>query len=319
MLDNAPTPAVPDPPAGAPISWELPPELEYFHSSEAYRVDLPDFNGPLDLLLYLIQKDEIDIYDIPIARITEQFLAYLEIIQALSLDTAGDFLVMAATLLRIKARLLLPTPPQDEELEEEDPRAELVRRLLEYKRYKEMAASLQSLERDRSQLHLRQQRYPFLRENAEPPQLRLGMFELLSALSEVFDRVSKELVHNVVREVFTVADKVRLIRRRLAEERTVRFDDLFRDDAIKMEVVVTFIAILELAKRNLVRIVQTEVNGAIWVQPAPGVDFGADGDLWDDRSIDTDSDSDSDSDIAAPGDGATTTAGAETGAAEATA
>ncbi|MBK9303319.1 MAG: segregation/condensation protein A [bacterium] len=310
MQDNAPTPAVPDPPAGAPISWELPPELEYFHSSEAYRVDLPDFNGPLDLLLYLIQKDEIDIYDIPIARITEQFLAYLEIIQALSLDTAGDFLVMAATLLRIKARLLLPTPPQDEEIEEEDPRAELVRRLLEYKRYKEMAASLQSLERDRSQLHLRQQRYPFLRENAEPPQLRLGMFELLSALSEVFDRVSKELVHNVVREVFTVADKVRLIRKRLAEERTVRFDDLFRDDAIKMEVVVTFIAILELAKRNLVRIVQTEVNGAIWVQPAPGADLGEGDDPWDGRSIEQDSDLD---------DGGAAAAGSPAGAAEATA
>lgn len=310
MQDNAPTPAVPDPPAGAPISWELPPELEYFHSSEAYRVDLPDFNGPLDLLLYLIQKDEIDIYDIPIARITEQFLSYLELIQALSLDTAGDFLVMAATLLRIKARLLLPSPPQDEELEEEDPRAELVRRLLEYKRYKEMAASLQSLERDRSQLHLRQQRYPFLRENAEPPQLRLGMFELLSALSEVFDRVSKELVHNVVREVFTVADKVRLIRRRLAEERTVRFDDLFRDDAIKMEVVVTFIAILELAKRNLVRIVQTEINGAIWVQPAPGADLGEGDDTWDGRSIEHDTDLD---------DGGAAAAGSTAGASEATA
>lgn len=308
MQDPAATPENVTPPAGAPISWELPPELEYFHTSEAYRVDLPDFNGPLDLLLYLIQKDEIDVYDIPIARITEQFLAYLEIIQALSLDTAGDFLVMAATLLRIKARLLLPTPPQDEEIDEEDPRAELVRRLLEYKRYKEMAASLQALERDRSQLHLRQQRYPFLRENAEPPQLRLGMFELLSALSEVFDRVSKELVHNVVREVFTVADKVRLIRRRLAEERTVRFDDLFRDDAIKMEVVVTFIAILELAKRNLVRIVQTEVNGAIWVQPTPGADFSEDGETWDERAtIDDD------------GDGQEKAAGQAPGAAEASA
>ncbi len=288
MQDTAPTPEVPTPPAGTPISWDLPPELEYFQASEAYRVDLPDFNGPLDLLLYLIQKDEIDIYDIPISRITEQFLAYLELIQALSLDTAGDFLVMAATLLRIKARLLLPSPPQDEEIDEEDPRAELVRRLLEYKRYKEMAASLQALEHERSRLHLRQQRYPFLRENAEPPPLRLGMFELLSALSEVFDRVSKELVHNVVREVFTVADKVRLIRRRLAEERTVRFDDLFRDDAIKMEVVVTFIAILELAKLNLVRIVQTEVNGAIWVQSAPGVDFGSDKESWDERTTEAD-------------------------------
>ncbi|MBC8423594.1 segregation/condensation protein A [bacterium] len=248
------------------ISWDLPPELAYFQTSEAYDVALPDFQGPLDLLLFLIQKNEIDIYDIPIAVITEQYLGYLEVIKALSLDMAGDFIVVAATLLRIKSRLLLPSQPDDEAFDEDDPRAELVRRLLEYKRYKEMAARLQSRERERSRLHVRDQRYPFLKESAEPPSLRLNMYELLLALSQVFDRVTKEAVHAVTREVYTVDEKVKLIKERLAEGKTIRFDELFKDDHIKMEVVVTFMAILELAKLGVLKLRQTELNGPIWVR-----------------------------------------------------
>lgn len=247
------------------ISWDLPPELEYFQTSEAYDIALPVFAGPLDLLLFLIQKDEIDIYDIPIADITAQYLAYLEVIKALSLDTAGDFLVMAATLVRIKSRLLLPSQPFEEEMDEEDPRAELVRRLLEYKRFKEMSQRLKERETARSRLHVRSQRYPFLRESAEPPALRLNLHEMLLALSQVFDRVAKEAVHNVAREVYTVTEKVKLIRERLAEGGTVRFDEFFKEDHIRMEVVVTFMAILEMAKRGTIRILQTEANGPIWV------------------------------------------------------
>jgi len=263
--DNTPAPAAD---GERVISWELPPELEYFHTSEAYDIALPDFQGPLDLLLFLIQKDEIDIYDIPIADITAQYLGYLEVITALSLDLAGDFIVMAATLVRIKSRLLLPSQPHDEELDDEDPRAELVRRLLEYKRFKEMSRHLQERERERGRLHVREQRYPFLGENTEPPALRLNMYELLLALSQVFERVTKEAVHNVTREVYTVTEKVKLIRSRLAGGATLRFDELFKDDHIKMEVVVTFMAILELAKRGVLRILQTETNGPIWVSGA---------------------------------------------------
>ncbi len=268
--DDTSTPSVPDttttPENGRSISWDLPPELEYFQTSDAYDIELPTFQGPLDLLLFLIQKDEIDIYDIPIAKITQQFLQYLEVISALSLDTAGDFIVMAATLMRIKARLLLPVQQADEEFDEEDPRAELVRRLLEYKRYKEMAQQLQTREQDRSRVHIRDQRYPFMKENTAPPELRLNMYELLNALSQIFDRVTKDAVHNVQREIFTVIEKVKLIRARLEAEETVRFDELFSDDSIKMEVVVTFMAILELAKKGLIRILQTETNGPIWVR-----------------------------------------------------
>jgi len=249
-------------------AWDLanlPPELEFFRTSEAYQVELPAFCGPLDLLLYLIQKDQIDIYDIPIARITDQYLQYLEIIQRLPLDNAGDFLVMAATLLRIKARLLLPASPE-EELDEEDPRAELVRRLLEYKRFKEAADQLRQHAEERRRLHLRNSPYPFLgRDEVEPP-LRLEMFDLLSALAGVLDRLTAPSVHTVQRELFTVEQKITLIRERLAGGETVRFEDLFADDAIKMEVIVTFIGLLEMVRQGFVTFLQTEVHGTIWLK-----------------------------------------------------
>jgi segregation and condensation protein A len=253
-------------PDDRPISIELAPELEYFRLSESYRVELDSYYGPLDLLLYLIQKDELDIYDIPIAHITEKFLQYIDVLEAMSLDNAGEFIVMAATLMRIKARLLLPIQPNEEELDEDDPRAELIRRLLEYKRFKEMAANFNKLEDERSRLHVRSQRPTHLAEQQEEPQLRLGMFDLLNALSGVFDRVSKEAVHSVARAVITVEEKVLLIRKRLAAEETIRFDELFKDDAMKMEVVVTFVAILELAKAQDIRLMQSDLNGMIWVK-----------------------------------------------------
>jgi segregation and condensation protein A len=253
--------------AGGDVLDRLPPDLEYFRTSEAYRVDLAAFQGPLDLLLYLIQKDEIDIYDIPVGQITEQYLRYLAVIQALDLDTAGDFIVMAATLMRIKARLLLPVQTA-EAMEEEDPRAELVRRLLEYKRFKEAAAALRRHEEERSRWHVRQARWPFLDEaELPPPQLRLNMYELLSALAVVFDRLQTAPVHTVQREPFTVEQKMARIRDHLLADPLVRFDTLFAGDAIKMEVVVTFIALLELCKRGEVGFVQTQANGPIWIRP----------------------------------------------------
>jgi segregation and condensation protein A len=263
------TPAGSRPEGDQAAAWDpdrLPPELEFFRDSVAYQVQLESFEGPLDLLLYLIQKDQLDIYDIPIASITDQYLQYLEVIQMLSLDTAGDFLVMAATLLRIKARLLLPVQAE-EELDEEDPRADLVRRLLEYKRYKEAAARLREHEDARRHYHLRQSRYPFLAQLELEPPLRLELFDLLSALASVFDRIQASPVHAVRREPYTVEQKIALIRDRLGAVDSVRFDELFAEDAIKMEVIVTFIAILELVKRGELRFFQTEPQGAIWLRP----------------------------------------------------
>ena len=258
---------------GTPSAWDvetLPPELEYFRRSEAYQVELSGFQGPMDLLLYLIQKDEIDVYDIPISHITNQFIRHIEIMQMVALDQAGEFMAMAATLLVVKMKMLMPRhgDAEDEEIEE-DPRAELVRRLLEYKRFKEAAQQLKECETQRAQYHVRQTRYPFVEHLNLEPELRIEMFDLLSALATVLDRVQTAPVHAVVREPFTVQEKISLILTSVQERENVRFQECFDDDAIKMEVIVTFIAILELVKRGQVEFFQTEPLGPIWLKERP--------------------------------------------------
>ncbi len=265
----------------------LPPDLEYFRTSEAYQVELSDFfQGPLDLLLHLINREQIDIYDIPIARITDQFIRHIEVIQSISLDQAGEFIAMAATLLVIKMKMLMPSRFDSEEVEEEDPRAELVRRLLEYKRFKEAAEIFHTKERERQLYHLRQSRFPFTREPDLQPQLRIEMFDLLSALAGVFDRVQKIHNHAVVREPFTVDEKMSLIDEMLGAGGMVAFEDLFSSDTIKMEVIVTFIAVLEMVKRGRLTFLQTEVHGPIWIR-RPGLDQGIDEDLEDGSADET--------------------------------
>lgn len=268
---------------GGPETWNLdalPPELDYFRSSAAWQIELTGFQGPLDLLLYLLDKDQVDIYDIPIARITDQFIRHIEVMQSISLDQAGEFIAMAATLLVIKMKMLMPSRAEEEEETEEDPRAELVRRLLEYKRFKEAALAFQEREDERSRFHTRQLKFPFTSDLAVEPALRIEMFDLLAALAGIYDRVRKRPVHDVVREPFTVEEKIELIAARTTEGGLVRFEELFADDTIKMEVVVTFIAILEMVKRGRLVFVQTEPLGPIWLQrPAAGVTTGADPDI----------------------------------------
>lgn len=279
-----PTPPTNTPDAPTPQGWDiesLPPELDYFRQSEAYQVELSGFQGPLDLLLHLIQKDQIDIYDIPISRITDQFIRHIEIMHLVSLDQAGEFMAMAATLLVIKMRMLMPKHGEtlDDE-EEEDPRADLVRRLLEYKRFKEAARLLRDCEDQRQQFHLRATKYPFLDPTDQEPALKIEMYDLLAALADIFDRVKARPVHEIKREPFTVVEKIELVRSMLAATGTVRFEECFRDDAIKMEVIVTFIAILEMVKRGEVSIFQTEALGPIWLQAReqePAVDPAAAG------------------------------------------
>mgnify|MGYP001826631922 FL=1 len=260
--------------AGGPESWNLeslPPELEYFRTSEAYQVELTGFQGPMDLLLHLIDREQVDIYDIPIARITDQFIRHIEVMQTISLDKAGEFIAMAATLMVIKMKMLMPSHRDDEEEDQEDPRAELVRKLLEYRRFKEAAESLQKKEAERRMYHLRQTKFPFTGDLDLEPQLRIEMFDLLSALAGVFDRMQSRTVHDVVREAFTVEEKMSLIEERVGAGGTIRFEELFSGDTIKMEVIVTFIAILEMVKRGRLHFMQTEAGGPIWIQH-PGVD-----------------------------------------------
>jgi len=264
----------PRPSGGGPESWNLdslPPELDYFRSSEAYQVELTGFQGPMDLLLHLIDREQVDIYDIPIARITDQFIRHIEVMQTISLDKAGEFIAMAATLLVIKMKMLMPSHRDDEDDEMEDPRAELVRKLLEYRRFKEAAESLQEREAERQAYHLRQTRFPFTGDLDLEPQLRIEMFDLLSALAGIFDRMQSRTVHDVVREAYTVEEKMSLIEEKVGSGGTVRFEELFSGDTIKMEVIVTFIAILEMVKRGRLQFMQTEPRGPIWIQH-PGVD-----------------------------------------------
>jgi len=259
---------------GGPETWNLdalPPELDYFRTSEAYQVELTGFQGPMDLLLYLIDKEQVDVYDIPIAMITEQFIKHIEVMQTISLDKAGEFIAMAATLMVIKMKMLMPSHGEDSEEDEEDPRAELVRKLLEYKRFKEAAESLRQQEEERRRYHLRKTPFPFTGELDLEPKLRIEMYDLLSALAGIYDRLQSSHVHDVVREAFTVEEKMSLIEEKVGSGGMVRFEELFSSDTIKMEVIVTFIAILEMVKRARLQFLQTESGGPIWIQH-PGVD-----------------------------------------------
>ncbi len=251
------------------VAWNLdalPPEMDYFRTSEAYQVELTGFQGPMDLLLHLIHKDHMDIYDIPIAHITEQFIKHIKVIQAVSLDSAGEFIAMAATLMVIKMKMLMPSHREHEEEDEDDPRAELVRRLLEYRRFKEAAESLQKAESERQQYHLRQTKFPYTDQLDLEPKLRIEMFDLLSALAGIFDRIQAQPFHEVEREPFTVQEKMNFIQELVVDGANIRFQELFEDETLKMEVIVTFIAILELVKRGSLQFLQTTIHGPIWLQ-----------------------------------------------------
>ena len=234
-----------------------------------YRVKLDVFEGPLDLLLHLIKKNEVEIVDIPVATITEQYLAYLEMMQDLRLDIAGEFLVMAATLMLIKSRMLLPPSEDDADEEEADPRADLVRQLLEYQRYREAALALS----ERPLLH----RDVFVRtaaldlpepEGGEPPRVQVTVWELLEAFRAVLQRARPESVHEVVTDRISLRDRVRSLLQALSVARSIDFESLFDDDASRFFVIITFLALLELMKMGAVRATQTERYGGIVIELA---------------------------------------------------
>ncbi len=228
----------------------------------AVTVKLERFEGPLDLLLHLIKRDEIDIYDIPIARITQQYLAYLELMRALDLEVAGDFLVMAATLMRIKAKMLLPLPAAGEEEEEGDPREELVQRLIEYRQFKEAAGTLKLREGERRMLYERGM-VPGEDEAGPLPLAAVTLFDLLDALNRVMARVPEPTAYEVETEAYDVEDKISLIARTVAERGSVSFEELLRACLARAEMIVTFIALLELVKMGQVGIVQVQHLGDI--------------------------------------------------------
>jgi len=232
----------------------------------AYNVKLDMFEGPLDLLLHLIKKNEVDIYDIPIAFITEQYLGYIDIIKEMNLDIAGEFLVVAATLVHIKSKMLLPVDEEAAVEEDEgiDPRAELVARLLDYQRYREAAIELNGrllLGRD---VFGKGAPAPLDGLEEEAGYKNVSVFELMEALKGVLARAPKERVVDMAHERFRIADKISSIMESLATGASMTFTELFRPEASRGEIIVTFLAILEIAKLLLARIHQTD-DGVIRV------------------------------------------------------
>ena len=234
-----------------------------------YAIKIEHFEGPLDLLLHLIRQNEMDIYDIPMAEITEQYLATLDAMQSLNLDVAGEFLLMAATLMHIKSRLLLPVPQEEEvEEDEEDPRAELVRRLLEYQKYKEAAATLDAFPLLGRDVFVRPGPAPELSAGEEAGLEAVGLYELVEALRNLLRERPQESFHEVDFEQLSVTDRINGILALLEGRESIGFEELFPEPPARAQVVVTFLATLELVKLRLLRLLQTSRYGQIRLYPA---------------------------------------------------
>jgi len=240
------------------------------------KVRLEAFEGPLDLLLYLIKKNEIDIYDIPISVITQQYLEYLEMMKNLNLDVAGEFLLMAATLLHIKSKMLLPAMEEEEgEKEEEDPRAELVRRLLEYQRFKEAAQQLVKGPLLDREVFVRS----FFGESLagkeeEEVSGEVTLFDLLEVMKKVLEGLPAEDFQEISVEQLNIKDKILQIMERLWESESLAFTELYTASTSRREIIVTFLALLELLRLRMIRVYQGETFGTIRVFSPVGPEEG---------------------------------------------
>ena len=243
---------------------------ENFESSpDSISVKLEAFEGPLDLLLYLIRKSELNIYDIPIALITEQYLQYIDVMQELNLDVAGEFLVMASTLIHIKSRMLLPRPQAmlDDDGFEEDPREALVRRLLEHQKYRAAAELLHERELVRGAQHARpDERVEAVVGEDYEPELEVDLFSLMAAFKGVLERASRKPRMVIPPEQISIEDRMAQLLSRLSETDACGFEDLFADgDGSKPFLIVTFLALLEMIRLKLVRAFQAGGVGEIRV------------------------------------------------------
>jgi segregation and condensation protein A len=233
-----------------------------------YVISLPSFEGPLDLLLHLIQKHELDIFDIPVSFVTEKYLAYINLMQELSIDVASEYLVMAATLAHIKSKSLLPNEPSaDDELSEDeggDPREELIRRLLEYQKYKQAAADLN----ERGALG----RDVFLRGTEAPeadgpaPLAPAPLWALLDAFGKVLARAKVDLQHEVSMDRITITDRMTQLMEKLQGRTSCRFDELFDGQRTRFDLIITFLALLEMTRLKLTRLYQTDPLSEIFIE-----------------------------------------------------
>lgn len=250
--------------------------------SDEYKLQLDVFEGPLDLLLYLIKKDEIDIYDVSLERITSQYLAYLETFQMLNIEVASEFIVMAANLMYIKSRTLLPVSqqPPEEDAEEDDPRWELIRQLVEYKKFKDAAQFLQVRDAEGAEFYAATPELPDLSApaNALP---QVGIFDLIRAFQKVLKRFDEaHSLREIIDDRWTVSDKIDFLLSTVPVGGRMRFEELFTEASSRSEVIVTFLAILELIKLHFLEIEQNTTLGEISVmRPEDKVFTGLPADL----------------------------------------
>lgn len=248
---------------GGEAVTELPRDL--YIPPDALEVFLEAFEGPLDLLLYLIRKQNLDILDIPIAEVTKQYMGYVDLMKELQWDLAAEYLVMAAMLAEIKSRMLLPRPVTEEEAGN-DPRAELVRRLQEYERYRKAAEDIEDLPRLQRDLHVVKVKYEG--ERATRPQPNVNMDDVFKAFADVMRRHDMYSHHHVTREVLSIRERMTQVLERVKGEEFVDFQNLFDIAEGRMGVVVTFVAILELLKEQLLTVIQPEPFAPIHVKAA---------------------------------------------------
>lgn len=236
-------------------------------TGRTYRTELDGVRAPLGVILYLIRRDNLDIYDIPIARITREYLDYLDLMETMQIELAGEFFVLAATLMRIKAQMLLR---RDEETED-DPREGLVRSLLEYKKMVEAARAFKELEEERTRVYTRP--VPDAeKQYREEPTFDLSLFHLMKAFQEVMVQFEAADVREIELEEYTIEEKIEAVTHALEEKKQVLFVDLFAGAASRMELIVTLMAILELTKHGNVQVRQEGAFAAIWLYP--GANFG---------------------------------------------
>ncbi len=245
-----------------------------------FTIQLPQFKGPFDLLLFFIERDELDIYDIPIARITNDFLSYIRQMEALNIDLASEFILVAATLMRIKAKMLIPRKPLDEEGNEIDPREELVQRLLEYKRYKSVLDDLRQLEKDRSLRIEKGHNHTEIKAIAEKALVdleleSLTLFKLMKAFKNVLERMDdrqKRAVHKVYHYHHTVQGQQLFILSRVKWGERTAFEAIFEDCLDRIHAIITFLAMLELLNRQKLKCTPGLGINNFWLELHEGED-----------------------------------------------
>lgn len=241
------------------------PPKDLYIPPEALEVFLEAFEGPLDLLLYLIKKQNLDILDIPIAKITKQYMSYIEAMTDLKLELAAEYLVMAAMLAEIKSRMLLPRPNEDEQ-EEDDPRAELVRRLQEYERYKQAAEEIDQLPRLEREIRTAVISFPYKNQDRPLPDVTLDA--VLKAFGEVMSRAEMFSSHQIEREPLSVRERMSIVLEVVKSDEFIEFAQLFEPEEGRAGVVVSLLAILELLKEALIEMVQNDSEGVIYLRAA---------------------------------------------------